>query len=650
MRYLLFISVLFAGNICHAAPVEDFMLLDQNGKAHHLYYYSDAKAVVIMIQGNGCPVVRNLLPDFKKIRDNYESKGVVFLMMNSNLQDNRETIRAESEEWAIDFAILDDETQLIGEALGVTRTAEVLVLDPDSWNIVYRGAINDRVTYERQRKVAEDHYLVNTLDAMLAGEQYAVKAKAAMGCLINFPARNEPHDQISYTETVAPILQKNCVACHMSGGIAPWAMNSYLMVKGFSPMIREVIRTRRMPPWHADPQVGQWRDDRSMSATEQQQLVHWIEAGSPRGEGKDPLSELVQPQPQWPLGEPDLVIEVPAFDVPASGVVEYQFPVIVNPLDKDVWVRAVTIVPGQVSVVHHVLAGTSEPGEVPANNNESVFSNYLGGYAPGNETTHMPAGTGVFVPKGTHFLLQMHYTPVGKALTDRTRLGLYFHDQRPANFLRHNVVLNPRIRIPAYASEHQESAYFEFDKEAILYSLLPHSHYRGKSSTFSLRYPDGHEELLLSAPNYDFNWQRGYEFVRPLPVPAGSKLIHRTVYDNSAQNPSNPDPSRIVPWGLQSWDEMLYGDFTFSWVEETSMQPIHDNERMEVTQWFGFMDLDMDGRLSWDELPQRMQNRMQESFALSDSNKDNALSIDEYIALRKAQREQRARQAASSGQ
>jgi hypothetical protein len=647
MRYLTFLSLTIAASICHGAPVEDFMLLDQNGKAHRLHYYSDASAIVVMIQGNGCPVVRNLLPDFKSIRDDYESKDVVFLMLNSNLQDNRESIRAEAAEWAIDFAILDDDTQLIGEALGMTRTAEVLVIDPNSWNIVYRGAINDRVTYERQRKVAEEHYLVDTLDAMLQGENHTVSSHGAMGCLINFPAQSESHQSISYTETIAPMLQEKCVSCHRVNGIAPWAMNSYLMVKGFSQMIREVIRTRRMPPWHADPEVGQWRHDRSMSADERQQLVHWIEAGSPRGEGKDPLSEPLPPYREWSLGEPDLVIEIPSFDVPASGVVDYQFPIVDNPLDKDVWVRAVTIAPGQVSVVHHVLAGTSEPGEVAQNNNESVFSNYLGGYAPGNETTHMPEGTGVFVPQGTQFLLQMHYTPVGKALTDRTRLGLYFHKQQPANFLRHNVVLNPTIRIPAHASEHEESAYFAFDKEAILYSVLPHSHYRGKSSTFSLRYPDGHEELLLSTPNYDFNWQRGYEFVKPLAVPAGSKLIHKTVYDNSRQNPSNPDPDRLVPWGLQSWDEMLYGDFTFSWVEETSARPIHDNTRMDVTQWFGFMDRDMDSLVTWEELPPRMQKRMQQSFARGDRNKDNALSVDEYIAL---QATRRARQAASSGQ
>jgi peroxiredoxin len=647
MRYLALFVVILATTICHAKPVEDFMLLDQNGKAHRLHYYSDASAIVVMIQGNGCPIVRNLLPDFKQVRDEYESKGVVFLMLNSNLQDSRDSIRSEAEEWGIDFAILDDDTQLISEALGVTRTAEVLVLDPGNWNIVYRGAVNDRVTYERQRKVAEKHYLLDTLEAMLAGENYAVDAHGAMGCLINFPKRDQPGGRISYSETIAPILQENCVTCHRTDGIAPWAMDSYTMVKGFSPMIREVIRTRRMPPWHADPEVGEWRHDRSLSITERQQLVHWIEAGSPRDEGKDPLSEPLTPHREWPLGEPDLVIDVPAFKVPASGVVDYQFPVVDNPLDKDVWVRAVTIAPGQVSVVHHVLAGTSEPGEVAQNNNESVFSNYLGGYAPGNETTYMPEGTGVFVPQGTQFLLQMHYTPVGKALTDRTRLGLYFHDEKPANFLRHSVVLNPRIRIPAHASEHEESAYFEFDKEAILYSVLPHSHYRGKSSTFSLRYPDGSERLLLSTPNYDFNWQRGYEFVQPLAVPAGAKLIHKTVYDNTARNPSNPNPAREVPWGLQSWDEMLYGDFTFSWVEESSTQPIHDKARMDVAQWFGFMDKDMDSRLAWEELPPRMQKRMQKSFAYGDSDKDNALTIDEYIALQRAQTQRRNRQAAA---
>lgn len=652
MRIAVALGCLLACATSHALRVDNFTLLDHEGKAHSLYYYSDASAVVLIVQGNGCPIVRNALPDYKVVTDAYADKGVQFLMINTNLQDRRESIAAEAKEWGIPYPILVDETQLIGESLGLTRTAEVLVIDPKGWQLVYRGPVNDRLSYERQKQVAEKHYLSDALDAVLAGVEVTIESRGAMGCLINMPGTKSDHAQISYSDTIAPLLQENCVGCHQQGGIAPWAMSEYAMVKGFAPMIREVIRTKRMPPWHADPYIGSWQSDRSLSIEERQTLVHWAEAGAPRGEGPDPLQGSASQALDWPLGEPDLIVDLPAFDVPASGVVDYQFPVIDNPLDHDVWVRAITIKPGSSEVVHHVLVGTTEAGREVKYSDESLMKNYLGGYAPGNESHQTPDGTGIFIPKGGAFIFQTHYTPYGKAVTDQTQLALYFHDEPPTNFLRHSVVLNPTIRIPANAKAHPETAYFEFHHDAVLYSVLPHSHYRGKSSTFDLHYPDGTQETILSVPNYDFNWQRGYDFVEPKMLPAGTRLIHTTVYDNSAQNPGNPDPMREVPWGLQSHDEMLYGDFVFSWVEERSDKPIHDHEHTEIVQWMGFMDANMNGSVSPDELPPKMLERMQEAFEQDDRDADGELNVDEYLAAMRAARERRRQrqQQASAGE
>ena len=270
------------------------------------------------------------------------------------------------------------------------------------------------------------------------------------------------------------------------------------------------------------------------------------------------------------------------------------------------------------------------------------MNNYLGGYAPGVEPQVMPEGTGVFVPKGTGFMFQMHYTPYGKAVTDRSRLGLYLHDEPPANFLRHGVVLNPTIRIPANAKEHAETAYFEFHREATLYTVLPHSHYRGRSSTFELLHPNGERELVLSVPDYDFNWQRGYDFATPRLVAPGTRLVHTTVYDNSAQNPGNPDPSRTVPWGLQSHDEMLYGDFVFSWTDERSDAPIHDNAYAKSAQQVGFLDRDMNGSIALEELSPPMRKRLRATFALGDADGDNALTVDEFLAGTRAARQRAA--------
>ena len=613
--------------------IDDFTLIDQKGVAHRLSYYAGSPAVVLFVQGNGCPIVRNVLPDLKTVRDEFEPQGVRFLMLNANPQDNRATIAKESEEWGIHFSVLDDTAQLVATSLGVERTAEVFVIEPVSMAVVFRGAINDRVTYERQKKKANAHYLADALQQTLAGQKVATAHVPARACLVNL----EPEAEIaSYSETIAPMLQDHCAECHRPGGIGPWAMTSYNMVKGFALMIREVIRTKRMPPWHADPEVGVWQNDGGLAATDARALVRWIEAGAPRGKGDDPLTEVRATTAGWPLGEPDLIVDIPAYEIPESGVVDYKFPVAANPFDRDVWVRAITIAPGVVEVVHHVLVGTGKGG----GGDGSVFDDYLGGYAPGTASTIMPEGSGVFVERGESFQFQLHYTPYGRAVTDQTRLAVYLHDEPPENFLRHEVVMNPAIRIPAHAAAHKEQAYFEFHADAVLYTILPHSHYRGKSSTFALRYPDGKEALLLSVPNYDFNWQRGYSFAEPLTIPAGSRLVHSTVYDNSINNLGNPDPSKNVRWGLQSWDEMLYGDFVFRWVDETSAKPTHDKVRMQVTQQMGFLDSDMDGRLTVAEasrLGPRMEQRIKRGIELGDRNRDGALDIDEWSDLRKAQ-------------
>jgi len=328
------------------------------------------------------------------------------------------------------------------------------------------------------------------------------------------------------------------------------------------------------------------------------------------------------------------VVDIPGFEVPASGVVDYQFPYVENKLDHGVWITAATVLPGDRRVVHHVLAGSVE-GDQPPNREDSVMDNYIIGYAPGAESYQMPEGTGVYIAPGGYFTFQLHYTPVGKLIVDNSRLGLYLSDEPPNNFLRSTVVLSPNLNIPPNTSDHEEAAYYKFDKDVVIHTLFPHSHYRGKASSFEVRYPDGKLETILSVPNYDFNWQRGYNPVEPLELPAGSRLIHRTVYDNSAQNPANPDPQQTVHWGLQSWEEMLYGAVSFSWADETTENPIHDQQRSNVTQFIGFLDRNMDGKVSWHEMPDQMKKRLIQGFKAVDSNGDGGLDIDEFLAMQR---------------
>ena len=620
--------------------VDNFTLLDHEGRSHELYYYQDAPAIVIMIQGNGCPIVRNAWADFKAVKDSFADKGVRFYMLNANRQDTREKVRAEAEAFAYDLPILKDESQLIAESLGIKRTAEVLVISPEDWSIIYRGPVNDRLGYGQQRAEANEHYLADALDAVLAGGPVEKRIRRSKGCIVNLPetAKRAEHAAISYSETIAPMLEKNCASCHEEGGIAPWAMTDYSMIEGFAPMIREVVRTKRMPPWSADPHIGTFNNARGLTIEERRTLVHWIEAGAPRGEGPDPLAARISNATEWPLGEPDLIIEAPAFDVPASGIVDYQFPTVLNPLERDVWVRAVTVVPGDKTVVHHALVGSSEQVTKPGEGDyQDVFDNYLIGFVPGAESYIYPEGTGVQVKAGGEFRFQMHYTTSGRATTDKTRLGLYFHDEPPAHRLRQQVALNVALGIPPNTTDHMEKAYFEFDHPATIYMLFPHSHYRGKSSVFDVAYPDGRTQTILSVPDYDFNWQHSYNLTVPLDVPKGARLIHRTLYDNTARNLANPNPDRTVPWGLQSHDEMLYGSFMFRWTEETEDNPVHDELQFDIRQFFGFADRDMDGRLVRNEVWGGLARAWDEgSLASADVDGDGTLSFDEYYNMQLA--------------
>lgn len=634
-----------------ANRVDNFQLLDHAGAAHELYYHTNAKAVVLIAHKETCHAIGKSVKQLAALTGEFAPKGVQFMFVDSDSHAQNEGTNnrrprlavgaSQLAKHGINVPILDDETRLISESLAFAQAGDALVIDPQAWDLKWSG--NLLQTSAETESVALGQ-LSGVLNAMVANKDVpqtlgltSIDAEtnglADDNCALDLQAKVAEHQSISYVNDVAPILQDNCVTCHQPGGIGPWQMNSYTMIKGFAPMIREVLRTKRMPPWHADPHVGDWANDKGLSVAEQQTLVHWIEAGAPRGEGEDPLLANVEPAVDWPLGEPDMIVNIPEFAVPASGVVDYQFPWVENTLDKGVWVRAVTVKPGDRTVVHHVLAGTSEPGEEIKSGGD-VFDNYLIGYAPGAESNVMPEGTGVYVPKGGHFLFQLHYTPTGKATVDRSQMALYFSEEKPANYLRHSVVMDPTIRIPAGDGAYEEEAYFEFYKDATLYQVAPHSHYRGSSSTFTLVYPDGKEELLLNVPDYDFNWQRGYEFEEPKAVPAGARLVHRTVYDNSNLNPSNPDAEREVPWGLQSWDEMLYGDFIFAWNDETSDAPFHDPERMDDTQFIGFVDKDLDGKITKEELPKAWRKSMADAFQYGDANKDGALSVEEYIAVK----------------
>ena len=567
-----------------ATRVGDFTLLDHQGKSHQLSWYGDHKAIVIFTQGNGCPIVRNGVPTLRAIRDEFEDRGVAFFMLNPQMQDNRTSIAKEAEEYGYDIPILIDETQLVAESLGVDRTSESFIINPRTNAVIFRGPIDDRLGYESQKPAAKNHYLKDALNTFLSGEAISADIPAAPGCIINFPSRKQGRtEQVSYAKDIAPILAENCTTCHHEGGIAPWAMSSHPMVQGWSMMIREVVMTRRMPPGQIDPHVGKpIKDVAGLTNEEMQLLIRWIDDGAAIDEdGEDPLAALTFDDRKFTLGEPDMILKVPAQSIPATGIVDYRYiPVELN-LDKDIWVRAAEFVPGDRQVLHHVIAYLASPADktVRGRADGSAQGTSVGGFAPGRQPDEFKDNSGRLIRKGSNLLLQMHYTTAGKETVDETEIGLFLHDKPPKYIMGGGVAGQRRFLIPANAKEHRLEGVQKIERDAYLYSMTPHMHYRGKYMSYTAEYPDGTSEVLLSVPKYEFNWQFSYELEEPLFLPAGTRLVVKGAMDNSDRNSFNPDPSKPVHFGLQTMHEMFFGFTTLRFVGDTPESLVADKTK-----------------------------------------------------------------------
>jgi peroxiredoxin len=572
--------------------VDDFQLTDHTRLAQHLYYFGYSPAIVVMTRTNGSAFSREASQALEKLNAAYKDKGVVVWALDSNLSDSRDAVAAEAAKQNLTVPILMDEQQLVGESLGVQREGEVFVINPKTWTVAYRGPM--------------DSHANTALDAVLAGQTPQVTRVAdTAGKPIAFPekAHAAQFADISYDKQIAAILQDKCVSCHVNGGIGPFAMNSYAVVKGFAPMIRETIRTKRMPPYFADPHIGAFKNDQGLTDDQTKLLVHWIEAGAPRGDGPDPLlANADKTAPEWPtaLGKPDVVVELPAFKVPATGLVEYQNPVVPNPFKQDTWLKAIAMKPGDRRVLHHVVSNhVPDPNAPPP----AIPGGSVGSYTPGAQPQIMADNSGAPVPGGGKLHFQMHYTTMGKETVDRTEVGFYTLKTPPEYIKRSAVISTFSLYIPAGEARHQEVAYLTFPADAYLYTLYPHAHYRGYHVELKAVTPDGREAMLLSLPKYDFNWQRDYDPVKPILVKAGTKLVATWVYDNSTHNPANPDPKRNVTWGEQTPDEMMYFRVNYRWADETVSHVRNDlQQKLFASQMIGSLDSNLDGYVEKSEL------------------------------------------------
>ncbi len=545
-----------------AGKVGNFSLIDHRGQFHELDYYRrdpGTKAFVVFVQGNGCPLVRKRVPELKRLRDEFQPRGVLFAMLNANPQDGREDLVEEAADYGIDMPILKDPTQLVAGMLDIDRTGVALLIDARSSRVVFRGPIDDRLSYQSEKPAAENHYLRDAIQSILSGEPIAKAELEAPGCRIT-PESPAQGETISYSKQVAPILRARCVECHTRGGVGPFAMSNYRKVRGWSDMIAEVILTRQMPPWQADPHIGRFSNDSNLTDEEARTVVEWIRSGSPRGDGEDPLEGYHPPEQEWTLGTPDRVIDLPLQEIPAEGILDYRYAYVDSPFEDDVWIRASEVSPGNTRVVHHVIV-TSENRS--AERKHGIRGKWITGFAPGSDPFECPEDTGILLRKGHRLNFEIHYTVSGRPERDQTRLGLYLLSERPTRAFETGMIAHTGFAIPPHHREYAESYAQSIDHDIELYGVNPHMHVRGKRMSFTLLHHDGRRQPLVSVPNYNFNWQRTYHFAEPVSVKAGSRLLIEGAWDNSKLNPHNPDPAITVRWGDQTTDEMFFATYTY---------------------------------------------------------------------------------------
>jgi hypothetical protein len=541
--------------------VGDFALLDQHGAFHQLSKYSLSKAIVIYVYATQSEGAASALEKLSVLRDRYRDRGVEFLLLDPAKDDKRSVVRELLGEMSDDLPVLLDSAQLVSKSLGVRSYGEVLVIDPASMTLIYQGAIDSRSggSSNLANIPQSRNYLDEVLSALSRGDQPIADVAWDGGQRVEYLAdKSEAYKQVSYVHQVVPVLERRCVGCHRDGGVAPWSMDSHQMVQGWAPMVRETLMTRRMPPGQIDDHfLDRFEDVHFITDEEKAILVSWIDQGAVFDGGLDPLTTLPPAKSEWALGEPDLIVEFPPQEIPESGVLGYKFVPVEIGLDRDRWVRAYEFDIGGKSVLHHVVAYTQDARQQRQNQSGGGSRTNFGGYAPGREYVTFDESTGILLEKDMRFVVQFHYTTVGKPVTDVTRLGLYFHNTPPALPLTRTAVMDGEFVIPPGAPDHVVVARAEIISDSYLYNIAPHMHYRGKRVKYRAEYPDGTTEELLSVPNFQHSWQMIYKLREPKLLPAGTVIVAEGAFDNSALNPLNPDPTQEVRWGDQVWDEMF---------------------------------------------------------------------------------------------
>ncbi len=612
--------------------VTAFSLKDYRGKTHKLSDYADQKLLVIAYLGTECPLAKLYAPRLESLSEKYKGQGVAFLGINANRQDSLTEIAAHARIHDLKFPVLKDLGNQVADQMGAVRTPEVFVLDKDR-KVRYHGRIDDQygVGFIRENVTRED--LAIALDELLAGKPVSEPLTEAVGCFIGRVREVKADGEVTWSNQISRLFQKRCVECHREGDIAPFSLTNYEEVAGWGETIAEVIEDNRMPPWHADPKFGHFKNERRLSDAEKKLVYQWVADGCPEGDSqKLPAPRTFLTGWQLPK-EPDQIITMrdKPYDVPAEGTVRYQYFQVDPGFTEDKWIKMAEVQPGNRAVVHHILVIVRPPEGFRRGGLER--SEWLAGYVPGMRTKQYPEGSAKLIPAGSKLVFQVHYTPNGSPQKDLSRVGLIF--AKPEDVTKAIVTtkaVNHRFRIPPGDDNHLvEATSGSLPVEVELLAMMPHMHLRGKSFHYEAVYPDGKRETLLDVPAYDFNWQTGYVLKEPLKFPAGTRMHCVAHFDNSQFNPANPDPGKTVTWGDQTWNEMMIGYFDIG-VPIELVRPDKDKDATErAAAILKRYDKNQNGQVERSEPPKALLG----IFDKMDQNGDKILTETEILKAAK---------------
>lgn len=562
--------------------------------AGHRYTQADVaknRATVFIFASTQCPVSNVYTPRINELAKTYMPKGVRFFLVNSNREETLAIVQKDAKLRSYPFPVVKDNGTELADRLGARCTPEVIILDPTG-DTRYRGRIDDNK--DRTKIVRQD--AKEALDSLLAGKPIAFPRTLATGCAIfrepTKTAATKPTKGalVTYTRDVAPILNKNCVVCHRSGEVAPFALETWQQAQTWARQIKDYTARRIMPPWKVVPGHGDFHDARVLTTDQIDTLARWCDTGTPQGDPKDLPPAPRFPSPiEWTLGKPDLVMQpIRAYHLDAEGPDVYRNFVLPADFTEDRYVSAMEFKPGNRAIVHHIVTyidvnaqavkmdnKEKEPGYSTNGVGIGVLNAEWGEvWVPGRTPRFMPTGVAVRIPKGSKLVMQVHYHKNGAPQTDLSQMALYYAKGKVDKKVAVYPLSNYTFALKPGEKRQEVKASLTVPADVHVHTMFPHMHLLGREMKVTATLPDGTVKPLIWVNDWDFNWQETYEYREPIALPRGTRLDMTAYYDNTDSNPRQLlHPPKLIRFGEQTTDEMCFAFLGLTF----------DNQKLDVT-------------------------------------------------------------------